>query len=96
MLKEYKTHASFYDNNGNEIAESDSLKILGFRFSNKPNMTAQVTSILGVVRLRLWMLTHLFHNGFSQDDLVKVYTTMVLPIHDYCSTVYHHSITAAQ
>lgn len=42
------------------------------------------------------MLTHLYHNGFCQDDLVKVYTTIVLPIHDYCSSVYHHSITAAQ
>lgn len=48
--KGYKTRAHFYDHQGNEIVKSDKLKILGFNFSSKPNMTAQVNAILAGVR----------------------------------------------
>ena len=94
--KSYDTAVFFHDAEGNKIEESDKLKILGFHFSKKPTMQAQVDSILRGIRARLWMITHLTHNGFNKEELQKMYTTMIVPLHDYCSAVYHSSLTKKQ
>ena len=47
-------------------------------------------------RARIWTLRHLYHRGFSQEDLVKVYKSTILPCYDYCSAVYHSSLTLSQ
>lgn len=44
----------------------------------------------------MWALTYLGHRGFNEPELLQVYLTVILPAHDYSSTVYHHSLTAAQ
>ena len=45
------------------------------------------------LKSRVWALRHLKKNGFNQQELVKVYKTMVCPIVEYCSSVYHALIT---
>ena len=47
-------------------------------------------------RERYWTLRHLRHNGFSSEDLVTVYTTVIRPVADYMSEVYHSILTDAQ
>ena len=42
------------------------------------------------------MLRLLHQNGFSEAELLKVYRSIVLPCHDYCSTVFHSSLTLSQ
>ena len=42
---------------------------------------------------RVWSLHHLKRNGFSQPDLVRVYKSMIRPVAEYCSSVYHTMIT---
>lgn len=42
------------------------------------------------------MLRHLHHNGFSHEELLAVYKSCIMPIHDYCSTVYNSSLTLSQ
>ena len=84
------------DAQGNQIKTTNKMKILGFNFSSEPHMDAQVESIKKKFRSRTWILRHLGHNGFNQDDLLRVYTSIILPIHDYCSSVYTSSLTAKQ
>ena len=92
----YDAAAYVVDKDGNEIDSGTQLRILGVQFSNKPDMSAQVADICRKFRARLWILRHLHHNGFSQEELLKVYKAVILPCHDYCSTVYHSSLTLSQ
>ena len=92
----YEAKAYILDNEGQEIESGSSLKILGFHFSSAPNMQAQVDSIIGKFNRKLWSLHYLGHRGFNQEELLQVYRTVILPCHDYCSTVYHYSLTDAQ
>ena len=94
--KSYIPAVFIEDGQGNQIKTTNKMKILGFNFSSEPHMDAQVESIKKKFRSRTWILRHLGHNGFSQNDLLKVYTTIILPIHDYCSNVYTSSLTAKQ
>ena len=59
-------------------------------------MAAQVSSIRRKFYARKWILTHLGHCGFTKSDLLKVYKSVILPIHDYCSCVYNSSLTLSQ
>ena len=72
---------------GSKIRSCTDIKVLGFHFSSRPNMNTQVASIKKKMISRQWMIYHLKHRGFNDDELVMVYKTMILSIHDYCSTV---------
>ena len=95
-LKSYTPDVHFSDNNGNTINTSQNMKILGFNMSSSPDMQAQVDSIKRKFRTRMWILRHLAHRGLLAQDLLKVYQSIILPCHDYCSVVYHSSLTAFQ
>ena len=92
----YKAAAFITDPQGNEIESIDKLKVLGVHFSDRPDMSAQVDAICRKFRSRVWILRHLHHHGFSEAELLKVYKAVILPIHDYCSNVYHSSLTLSQ
>ena len=87
----YKALAYIEDANGVRIDSTEALKILGLSFSRKPDMSAQVEAICRKFRARIWTLRHLHHRGFSEQDLVRVYKSSILPCHDYCSNVFHSS-----
>ena len=72
------------------------MKILGVNISSDQTMIVQVESIRAKYRARMWVLRHLGHHGFSAADLLKVYKSSILPCHDYCSVVYHSSLTSTQ
>ena len=95
-LKNYIPTAYFTDNEGTKITAGNTMKILGFNFSSDPDMTAQVAAIKAKFRSITWILRHLGHRGFSKEDLVKVYRSIILPVHDYCSCVYNSSLTLVQ
>ena len=92
----YKASAYIKDSANNVVSSVESMKILGVHFSSKPDMSAQVEAICRKFRSRIWTLRHLHHRGFSQEDLVRVYKSTILPCHDYCSNVYHSSLTLSQ
>ena len=46
-------------------------------------------------KCRVWSLRHLKQNGFKKDELGKVYKTMIRPVAEYCSSVYHALINKA-
>ena len=72
------------------------MKILGMRFSNRPTMSEHVKWIQKSVRSRLWTLRNLKRSGFSDAELVRVYTTIIRPVIDYGAVVYHSSLTDEQ
>ena len=92
----YKASAFIESADGVTISSRDNLKILGVHFSNKPDMSAQVEAVCRKFRARVWTLRHLHHRGFSEEDLLRVYKSTILPCHDYCSNVFHSSLTLSQ
>ena len=94
--KTYKASSFMEDADGNVVSSQSNLKVLGFHFSDRPDVSAQVDAICRKYRSRIWTLRHLHHRGFSQEDLLKVYKSTILPCHDYCSNVFHSSLTLSQ
>ena len=47
----------------------------------------QVKDIRRKYLARIWTLRHLGHRGFEEQELVKVYRSVILPVHDYCSSL---------
>ena len=95
-LKGYVPKVFFRDSDGNTVEAQNSIKILGFHFSSEPDMSAQVEAIRKGFIARIWSLRHLGHRGLSKPDLLKVYKSILLPVHDYCSCVYNSSLTLTQ
>ena len=84
------------DTNGERIDGKDSLKVLGFHFSNRPTVGLHVDETVKKMRQRLWFLRNLAKVGFSKEELVRVYRSVILPIHDYCAPAYHSMLTDLQ
>ena len=89
----YKPCTFILDNNGERIDCLDKMKILGFTFSSKPTVTAHIDTISRRMRQKYWSLRHLKSVGFSCEELVEVYKSVILPIADYCAPAYHSLMT---
>ena len=89
----YKAETYIVDNNGNEITGVDNMRVLGFDFSSKPTVHRHVDGVRKRVRQKYWMLRHLKKFGMSSSDLVSIYSSMILPVMDYCDFVYHSMLT---
>ena len=94
--KTYRATVFIETTEGERVYSSSELKILEMHFSSKPDISSQVDAICRKFRARVWTLRHLHHRGFSQEDLLKVYKSIILPCHDYCSFVFHSSPTLFQ
>ena len=92
----YLADAFILDADQNCIGCQDSIKALGMHFSSRPTMDLQVASIAKKFRSRFWTLRNLKNSGFSTEELVTVYKTMIRPMADYACTVYHSSLTDEQ
>ena len=64
--------------------------------SDRPTVAAHVEAIRKRFRQKYWVLFHLRRNGFSNDELFKVYRNIIRPVADYCSPVYHAMLTDEQ
>ena len=92
----YLPNSFIHDRSGVKIVNNDSMKVLGFMFSNRPNVKMHVDSLCKKFRRKYWMLRHLKLLGFNELELVKTYQCNILPIADYCSVVYHSLLTDEQ
>ena len=95
-LKSYNPGAYFFDQGDQKVENTQTMKILGVSFSSDPDMRAQVESIKRGFRVKKWILHHLKHRGFTVDDLLSVYKSIILPAHDHCSCVYNSTLTLSQ
>ena len=61
---------------GNTISESETLKIVGFNFSQKPTVWAQIDYLVRRARKRIWILQNLKKASVPQRDIVSIYHTI--------------------
>ena len=86
----------FFDAAGNRIESGKELKVLGFTFSNKPTVSLHLDLTSKKIRQRYWSLRHLRRVGFNDDELVKVYTSSIRPLAEYCCPAFHSMMTDEQ
>ena len=55
----------------------------------KPTADAHVEALRRRFYSHWWILYHLKHHGFNEEELVRIYKTVVRPVFDYCAVVYH-------
>ena len=70
--------------------------MLGFHFDSRPTVAAHIAVLKRRFRQRTWVLNHLRHAGFNQEELAKVYRVIVRPVADYMQVVYHSMLTDRQ
>lgn len=93
----YSPVAHIHDASGVKISSSEeTTKILGFTFGPRPSVAYHVLEIRKKIRRRYWTLINLRGRGFSEAELVQVYTTFIRPLADYCDVVYHSQLTDEQ
>ena len=59
-------------------------------------MHRHVQVLSGRFRSRFWVLRHLRNAGFNEEELVKVYKTILRPVADYLCVFYHSILTDEQ
>ena len=69
------------------------MKILGFYFGEKPTVMYHINNVVDKFKKRVWMITHLKKASIDNNVLLDVYLSMLRPILEYCSPVYHSMIT---
>ena len=85
----YKARAHFFDADGGRLEAGKSMKILGFHMNSKPGVHAHIDALKVRMRDLYWVLRHLKQAGFREDELARVYTTVIRPVLDDCAVVYH-------
>ena len=93
---DFEADAYILDSDQQCIGCSTTMKALGVRFSNKLNMEAHVQYMIKTARSRFWTLRNLKSNGFTCEELVQVYKTILRPVLEYACPVYHLSLTDEQ
>ena len=71
----------------------DTMKLLGFTLSNRPGVGAHVDALRRRFRQRYWVIIHLRTFGFTPEELVRVYKTVVRPTAEYCAAAYHSPVS---
>ena len=72
------------------------MKILGFIFEDRPSVGAHIQYSIDKFNRALWALIHLKRAKMTNGVLLEVYRSMLLPLLEYCSPVFHHMLTVEQ
>lgn len=92
----FEARSFILDKDGGRVESSGKMKVLGWHFSSKPTPAAYVEVLKRRFRERYWILRYLQHNGFTEQDLVRVYAAIVRPVAGYMMKVYHSMISDRQ
>ena len=79
---------------GERIAASETMKVVGFTFTDKPTANQHAENVSKKLRSRTWALNKLRKDGFSQEDLVRFYQGAIRPVAEYASPAYHSLLPA--
>jgi len=71
-------------------------KLLGINISHDMNWQAHIDAISHKAASRLHFLRILKESGLKPHHLLHFYLTVIRPVLEYCSVVWHHSLTKAQ
>ena len=78
----YLAQGGFRDAEGVEMVSGRAMKILGFHMDSRPSCYAHVKALCRRMREVTWVLRHLRHAGFNEEELAGVYKTVVRPVLD--------------
>ena len=92
----YRAAAHIHTTDGQRIDSGEHMKILGFHFGDRPTCAQHVQAMRRSFRGKYWLLIHLKQNGFTEDELLKVYKTIIRPIVECCVPAFHSMITDQQ
>ena len=96
LARSFKARAVLRGRNGEEIKSSDSLKFLGFTLDSDCSVKTHVANLCKKLRSRSWALAKLRRNGMNQEDITKVYTTIIRPVVEYAAAAWHPMLTVEQ
>ena len=94
--RSYKAKTHIYDQNNCRIDSVQSLKILGFIFNDQGTVSHQISSLTKKFIMRVWTLRKLANCGFSEEERLQVYKTMLRPVLEYSSVIYHPMLSEEQ
>ena len=94
--KSYDAQAHFYDNERQRVDCTKEMKALGFIFNSKGDVSSQVEKLCSKLRQKIWALRHLRKSGFTERELLRMYTSYIRPSIEYSSPIYHPMLTGEQ
>ena len=71
-------------------------KLLGTTVSSDLNWQKHIDTIISKASSRIYFLRILKNSGLHQHHLRHFYVTVIRPVLEYCSVVWHHGLTKAQ
>jgi len=71
-------------------------KLLGLHLDASLSWTTQINTVVSKASKRLYFLKQLKRAGVPPNQLLYFYTTVIRPVLEYASPVWHYSITRAQ
>lgn len=78
---------------GTRIQAAKTMKIVGYHFSNKPTVKEHVTQTLKKFARLIWVIVNLKKARLEKLTIVRAYTSMIRPVVEYASNVYHTMLT---
>ena len=76
----YLAKAHIYSAEGHKIESGDGLKLLGFRFGQRPTCHAHMDAMKKSFRGRYWLLIHMKQHFYTYSDRIKAYKVLVRPL----------------
>ena len=90
------TTAAIREPSGQEINSVRSMKLLGFMLTDTPDVSGQVAMLKTKFRAKFWGLINLRRAGLKGKKLYKLYCSLVRPVLECNSVVFHTMLTRAQ
>jgi len=78
------------------IQRVNTFKLIGLHLDASLSWTTHINTIVSKASKRLYYLKQLKRAGVPPHQLLHFYTTVIRPVLEYASPVWHHSITRAQ
>ena len=69
------------------------MKILGFVFGERPSVYEHINYVCQKFKKAIWSVTHIKRAGIDTKTMITVYCSMLRPIIEFCSPVYHSLLT---
>lgn len=82
--------------NGKIMDRIEETKLLGVWLSTYLDWTRNTMEVCRKAYMRVGMLTKLKYVGTSRKDLINIYMLFIRSVLEYCSTVYHSTLTKEQ
>ena len=98
MVISFRRDRTFVDSlpyiymNGNYIERVSQAKVLGVNISSDLSWNAHVDEMISKTRKRVYMIYQLNRAGINQNDLIRIYVSVIRPVVEYACPVWHTNL----